>query len=145
MRPRQTDEDVCQDKGSDRKKARIQQNAGYKIKPVVIIGSFIHSLSIDKLEVIDRNGLMVIDSNRKIVCFESSNDGWTDSKLREKLMACLNNEFEDHDGHVDLKLSVRLITLRAGEFFLPGCRAIPEHRNWATIRIAGLVRTGHLS
>lgn len=85
---------------------------------MVILGSFIHSTSVTRLELIDQNGLMVIDSAGTILCLESSPHRWTYSTLREKLKLCLAGDLPDQ--LVELQESVRLIALRTGEFFIPG-------------------------
>lgn len=87
-------------------------------KPVVILGSFIHSTSVTRLQFIDQNGLMVIDSAGTILCLESSPHRWTYTTLREKLKLCLGGDAPDQ--LVELQESVRLIALRTGEFFIPG-------------------------
>jgi len=87
-------------------------------KPIVILGSFIHSTSIDRLEVINQNGLMIIDPSGTIVCLESSSCPWTFETLTAKLRLCWADKAPD--SLVDLQNSVKLIALRRGEFFIPG-------------------------
>ncbi|KAA1095624.1 hypothetical protein PGTUg99_011811 [Puccinia graminis f. sp. tritici] len=91
-------------------------DGGGRTKPIVILGSFIHSTSIDRLELIDRNGLMIIDSSGTIVCLESAPNPWTYKTLEEKIRRCLADGFQDFN----LLESVNLIALRPGEFFIPG-------------------------
>ncbi|KNZ52580.1 hypothetical protein VP01_3514g1 [Puccinia sorghi] len=87
-------------------------------KPIVILGSFIHSTSIDRLELINQNGLMIIDSSGTIVCLESSSYPWTFETLTAKLRLCLADKAPD--SLADLQNAVKLIALRRGEFFIPG-------------------------
>ncbi|KAI7949471.1 hypothetical protein MJO28_008292 [Puccinia striiformis f. sp. tritici] len=94
-------------------------DGGSKNKPIVILGSFIHSISIDRLEFISPNGLMIIDSSGTIVCLESAPEPWTNKTLKEKLKSCSTDHIFQ-DPLVNLQESVRLIALRRGEFFIPG-------------------------
>ncbi|KAI9629577.1 hypothetical protein KEM48_012795 [Puccinia striiformis f. sp. tritici PST-130] len=84
-------------------------------KPIVILGSFIHSTLVDQLEFISQNGLMIIDSSGTIVCLESAPEPWTNKTLKEKLKSCSTNQLFQ-DPLVNLQESVRLIALRRGEF-----------------------------
>ncbi|OAV98254.1 hypothetical protein PTTG_00306 [Puccinia triticina 1-1 BBBD Race 1] len=89
-------------------------------KPLVILGSFIHSTSIDRLALVEQNGLMIVDSAGTIVCLESAPvKPWTYQTLQEKIRQSLAHGSHE-DQFENLQESVRLIALRPGEFFIPG-------------------------
>ncbi|KAI8455590.1 hypothetical protein BY996DRAFT_4580651 [Phakopsora pachyrhizi] len=85
---------------------------------IVVIGSLVHSTDTDLIQTF-KNGLMVIDDSRRIVCVEelSKPEDLTIDLLRSRLKKLWQI---GSSKTITLCHSVNLIRLRTGEFFIPG-------------------------
>ncbi|KAH9814391.1 hypothetical protein DFH28DRAFT_894635, partial [Melampsora americana] len=78
----------------------------------IIIGSFIHSISPDELQLI-QNGLIIFNSNGKIIGIETENSSNRKTDLIKRLIK--SNHIQPHQSD-----HLRWIRLRNGEFLIPG-------------------------